>query len=60
MVRIWDAIQRFDPDEPAFDEYLDACASYYKRQLVVYEHWPQHKYGPMGYTSEKQFVDRNA
>lgn len=59
-MQIWDAIERFDPDDPAFGEYLDDVESYYKRQLVVYENWPQRKYGPLGYTSEKQFVDQNA
>lgn len=60
LVQLWDAIRCFDPDDPSFGDYLDACEAYYKRQLVVYEHWPQRKYGPMGYTAEKQFVDQNA
>lgn len=59
-MRMWDTIRYIDHEDPAFGEYLDAVESYYKRQLVVYEHWPQRKYGPLGYTSEKQFVDQNA
>ncbi len=58
-MQIWDTIQRFD-DDASIDEYLDSCESYYRRQLVVYQNWPQRKYGPLGYTSEKQFVDQNA
>lgn len=59
-MRIWDHVQRLDTEDAAFGEYLDSCEDYLRRQLVVYQNWPQHKYGPMGYTGEKQFVDQNA
>lgn len=58
-MRLLDALDRFENDD-ALDEYLDACEAYYRRQLVVYRNWPQHEYGPLGYTGEKRFVDRNA
>lgn len=59
-MQIWDTVRCLEIDDASFGEYLDACESYYRRQLVVYQNWPQHEYGPMGYTSEKRFVDRNA
>ena len=56
----WTQRIQYDGDDPAFDDYIDACEDYLKRQLLVYENWPQEKYSSLGYTGEKVFVDRNA
>jgi hypothetical protein len=46
--------------DPAWDQYLSSCTDYLKRQLLVYQNWPQRKYDPMGYKDEKVFTDMNA
>ncbi len=45
-------------DEPR-DRYLRTVSDYFKRQLLVYQNWPQRKYGALGYTEEKVFRDQN-
>ena len=40
--------------------YRDLCNHYMRRQIVVYQHWPQRKLGPLGYSAQKVFLDQNA
>ncbi len=40
--------------------YVHMVADYVKRQMLVYEHWPQRRYDALGYTEEKVFTDMNA
>ena len=56
----WELVQQADRSDPAFAAYIDACEAYFLRQLLVYQHWPQHRYNQLGYTDEKVFPDRNA
>lgn len=44
----------------ARSRYMDSCNDYLRRQIIVYQNWPQRKYGVTGYTSEKVFTDQNA
>lgn len=60
LVRMWNELQLPETEDAALDEYVDACEAYFRRQLVIYQNWPQHRYGPLGYTEEKVFVDQNA
>lgn len=46
--------------DPAYERYLLNCSDYLKRQMMIYEHWPQRKYDVLGYRSEKVFTDMNA
>lgn len=43
-----------------WDRYLQSCARYLKRQILVYQHWPQREFDEMGYGEETVFRDRNA
>ena len=44
----------------AYERYLLHCSDYLKRQMLVYEHWPQRRYDVLGYRKEKVFTDMNA
>ena len=44
----------------AYERYLLNCSDYLKRQMIIYEHWPQRKYDVLGYRNEKVFTDMNA
>lgn len=48
-----------DPDSP-YARYLVDCSDYLRRQMMIYEHWPQRKYDVLGYRKEKVFPDMNA
>lgn len=43
----------------AYEQYLLHCSDYLKRQMMIYEHWPQRKYDVLGYRDEKVFADMN-
>ena len=45
---------------PASERYLLDCSDYLRRQMMIYEHWPQRKYDVLGYRKEKVFADMNA
>lgn len=48
-------------DRPeAYERYLLDCSDYLRRQMIIYEHWPQRKYDVLGYRNEKVFPDMNA
>ena len=50
-----------DPaEQAAYERYLLNCSDYLKRQMMIYEHWPQRKYDVLGYRNEKVFTDMNA
>lgn len=44
----------------AYERYLLDCSDYLRRQMIIYEHWPQRKYDVLGYRKEKVFPDMNA
>lgn len=57
-MRMLDRIRRHEIEDPAFDEYLSACESYYRRQILIQEHAPRRPFG----TEQDEgasFVDRN-
>jgi len=41
------------------ETYLRLCSDYYKRQILIYQNWPQRRFDAMGYRSEKVFTDMN-
>lgn len=43
----------------AYELYLLLCSDYLKRQMIVYQHWPQRRYDTLGYRDEKVFTDMN-
>lgn len=43
----------------AYERYLLNCSDYLRRQMMIYEHWPQRKYDVLGYRNEKVFTDMN-
>lgn len=43
-----------------YERYLVNCSDYLRRQMMIYEHWPQRKYDVLGYRKEKVFADMNA
>ena len=45
--------------DPAYERYLVNCSDYLKRQMMIYEHWPQRRYDVLGYREEKVFTDMN-
>ena len=51
---------RADGPPDAYERYLMSCSDYLKRQMMVYEHWPQRRYDVLGYRNEKVFTDMNA
>lgn len=57
-MQMLDRIRRSEVDDPAFAEYLSACESYYRRQLLIDEHAPNRPFGPDEDTAGR-FVDRN-
>ena len=48
-----------DPQADAWERYMASCTDYIKRQLIVYQNWPQRKWEPSGYRDEKVFRDQN-
>ena len=44
----------------AYERYLLDCSDYIRRQMMIYEHWPQRRYDVLGYRKEKVFTDMNA
>lgn len=48
-----------NPSDP-YERYLLDCSDYIRRQMMIYEHWPQRRYDVLGYRSEKVFTDMNA
>lgn len=44
----------------AYARYLLNCSDYLKRQMMIYEHWPQRRYDVLGYKDEKVFADMNS
>ncbi len=44
----------------AYARYLLNCSDYLKRQMMIYEHWPQRRYDALGYREEKVFTDMNS
>jgi hypothetical protein len=46
-------------DQTAWEAYMASCTDYIKRQLIVYQNWPQRKYDTTGYRREKVFSDQN-
>jgi hypothetical protein len=50
-----------DPStDSAYARYLLNCSDYLKRQMMIYEHWPQRRYDVLGYREEKVFTDMNS
>lgn len=49
-----------DAKGDAYERYLDNCSDYIRRQMIIYEHWPQRRYDVLGYRQEKVFTDMNA
>ena len=45
--------------DPDYERYLLNCSDYLKRQMMIYEHWPQRRYDVLGYREEKVFTDMN-
>lgn len=48
-----------DPRADAWARYMASCTDYIKRQLIVYQNWPQRRWAPTGYREEKVFSDMN-
>jgi hypothetical protein len=48
-----------DPAQQAWERYMASCTDYIKRQVIVYQNWPQRRWAPTGYRKEKVFSDRN-
>ena len=46
-------------DAEAWERYMASCTDYIKRQLIVYQNWPQRKWAPTGLREEKVFSDMN-
>jgi hypothetical protein len=46
--------------DPAWDAYMSSCSDYIKRQILIYQNWPQRRYNELGYLEEKVFTDMNA
>lgn len=38
---------------------MASCTDYIKRQLIVYQNWPQRRWSPEGLRKEKVFTDLN-
>lgn len=51
---------RAGPKSDAYERYLLNCSDYLRRQMMIYEHWPQRRYDVLGYRKEKVFTDMNA
>jgi hypothetical protein len=48
-----------DAQDAAWQRYMASCTDYIKRQLIVYQNWPQRRWSPEGYRKEKVFSDLN-
>ena len=48
-----------DPANQAWERYMASCTDYIKRQVIVYQNWPQRRWAPTGYRKEKVFSDLN-
>lgn len=48
-----------EDEDAAKKAYLALCSDYLKRQLIVYENWPQYRLTESGYTAQKVFRDQN-
>jgi hypothetical protein len=46
-------------DAEAWERYMDSCTAYIRRQVIVYQNWPQRRWGPAGYREGKVFTDLN-
>lgn len=53
-----EAAERAGPDDP-YSRYLANCSDYLRRQMMIYQHWPQKRYDSLGYKDEKVFTDMN-
>ena len=49
-----------DAQNGPYERYLIDCSDYLRRQMMIYEHWPQRRYDVLGYRKEKVFADMNA
>lgn len=58
-MRMLDRIRGSETEDPAFDEYLSACESYYRRQLLMDEHSPQQAYGSPEEEPQARLIDLN-
>jgi hypothetical protein len=47
------------PEDPAWERYMASYTDYIKRQLIVYQNWPQRRWEATGYRPEKVFTDLN-
>lgn len=45
--------------DAAWERYMASCTDYIKRQVIVYQNWPQRRWDPTGYREEKVFTDMN-
>lgn len=60
LKRADEKLPSFGPREKAaYERYLLSCSDYLKRQMIVYQHWPQRRYDTLGYRDEKVFTDMN-
>ncbi|MHB8605139.1 MAG: hypothetical protein ACYDCK_07750 [Thermoplasmatota archaeon] len=41
-------------------DYLALVSDYFRRQMLIYENWPQRRFTALGYADEKLFTDQNA
>lgn len=48
-----------EPPSDAWERYMASCTDYIKRQLIVYQNWPQRRWEPTGYREQKVFRDMN-
>jgi hypothetical protein len=48
-----------DAQATAWERYMASCTDYIKRQVIVYQNWPQRKWEATGYRDEKVFTDMN-
>jgi hypothetical protein len=48
-----------DAQAEAWERYMASCTDYIKRQVIVYQNWPQRRWAPTGYRKEKVFSDLN-
>jgi hypothetical protein len=48
------------PPSTPYEQYLLDCSDYIRRQMMIYENWPQRRYDVLGFRDEKVFADMNA
>lgn len=58
-VRLLERLRHSETEDPAFERYLSACESYYRRQLLIHEHAPERPFGGPEGDEGARFVDRN-